>query len=472
MMIMETLQAGNGGNYDLEGSAASANSRAAYKASRGQKYIGFRVAMYVEDGPTEAGRGITTLTLNKSSADVIMGNTLTLTASLNTTAAENITWTSSNKSVATVTGSGTYNTIATITAVSEGATVITAQNSSGTVMATCVVNVVEPAELPNTGETNPYLPTGFNYDGTTTLTTGLTIQDASLNQYVWVVVPKNTTVYDEIGIELDLDSMSEADLAAACGDIEEELQEYATDYRSADYADTWYDGCGIASPDDYNDLKNTMLKSVYQNGGFYIGKYETGTATARNASDDELTDAVIQANAYPYNFVTNAQAQGLASGMASGDHTSSLMFGVQWDLTLKYLQSKGATTEELKGTITGSTNWGNYSNSTYEITNGSAKYWVNSTDGWQDEPYGPKSSGTSVLLSTGADNQLSKMGIYDLAGNVYELTLEQYTSYTSLPCAYRGGYYSYNGGVYPASSRSSLSTSGSYRVGGFRVSLY
>jgi len=321
-----------------------------------------------------------------------------------------------------------------------------------------------------------YLPTGFREVSAATATTGLTIADGAGNEYVWVEVPRNATVYDEIGTELDLDSMSETELATACGNIEEELKEYTIDYRDPyepeAYTDAWYSGCGIASTDDYNDLKNTMLKSVYQNGGFYIGKYETGTATARE-EDDALTDAVIQANAYPYNWVTQSQAQGLASGMASGDHTSSLMFGIQWDLTLKYLQSKGASIGELKGGDgIGSTNWGNYSNSTYEITNGSSKYYTSST-GWKDEPYvEEKTSGTSVLLSTGADSKFSKIGIYDLAGNVFEWTLEQCTSTTYSPCTSRGAGYDRDGGYAPASVRDDNSTVRANAVFGFRVALY
>ena len=57
---------------------------------------------------------------------------------------------------------------------------------------------------------------------------------------------------------------------------------------------------------------------------------------------------VIKQNAYPYNYVTCSQAQTLASNMEHGDRTTSLMFGVQWDLTLKYLEKKGVSTSRLK----------------------------------------------------------------------------------------------------------------------------
>ena len=74
-------------------------------------------------------------------------------------------------------------------------------------------------------------------------------------------------------------------------------------------------------------------------------------------------------------------------------------------------------------------------NNTYNITNTSAKYYISTQ--WTDGAYNKTASG-SVLLSTGASSEFNKAGIYDLAGNVYEWTLE-YTSISVGPCATRGG---------------------------------
>ena len=47
-----------------------------------------------------------------------------------------------------------------------------------------------------------------------------------------------------------------------------------------------------------------MLKSVYKNGGFYVGKYETGIEDEPKTSGSSLTapteTPVIKQNAYPY----------------------------------------------------------------------------------------------------------------------------------------------------------------------------
>ena len=158
--------------------------------------------------------------------------------------------------------------------------------------------------------------------------------------------------------------------------------------------------------------------------------------------------------------------------MKSGNHTSSLMFGVQWDLVLKYLETKGTSQMDLK---TDSTSWGNYINNAWNITNSNSKYAIYDDKlenfDWTSGAYGIKDSDTMVLLSTGASDDFSKQGIYDLAGNVWEWTLE-YTSYSSNACARRGGYYDYYGSSYPAAYRSDYDTTFYNNNLGFRLSLY
>ena len=63
------------------------------------------------------------------------------------------------------------------------------------------------------------------------------------------------------------------------------------------------------------------------------------------------------------------------------------------------------------------------------------------------------------------------MNIYDIAGNVYEWTLEN-TSNTDYPCADRGGYRLVTGSLRPAAYRFNDSTDFSDVGIGFRVSLF
>ena len=297
-----------------------------------------------------------------------------------------------------------------------------------------------------------YLPKGFRQVSGTTLDNGLTIQDSTGNQYVWVEVPKTKEVYPTAGLEIT--EFTESEYTA----IETDLHTYTNDYRESGNKDEYYsdEATGLTS-EQYTQLKQKMLKSVYQNGGFYIGKYETGIENAPKTSGSSSTAPteipVIKQNVYPYNYVTCSQAQTLASNMEHGDRTTSLMFGVQWDLTLKYLETKGTSQADLK---TKSTSWGNYEDNAWNITNENSKYAPNGS-GWTKGAYGKKDSSKEALLSTGASDTFSKQGIYDLAGNVWEWTLEHATYDSSVPCARRGGSYFYFGYINPAVDRNNSS---------------
>ena len=340
----------------------------------------------------------------------------------------------------------------------------------------------QPGEETNGGstsvssnETRPYLPTGFTQVKGTTLKNGLTIQDSTGNQYVWVEVPKAERVYKTAGLEIK--DFTDEEYTK----IEDDLHTYTDVYRDGtSNKDEYYSGVGLTS-DEYTNLKKTMLKSVYQNGGFYIGKYETGIENKPKTSGSSSTEPteipVIKQNAYPYNYVTCSQAQTLASKMESGNHTSSLMFGVQWDLVLKYLETKGTSQADLK---TNSTNWGNYENNLWNITNANSKYAIYDDKlenfDWTSGAYGIKDSDTIVLLSTGASDDFSKQGIYDLAGNVFELTLEHANlisrALVESPCAVRGGDYSSSGSFIHAAYRFMSPTTNFDISLGFRVVLY
>ena len=319
----------------------------------------------------------------------------------------------------------------------------------------------------NKKTTNPYLPEGFTKVGGTSLSNGYTIQDSKGNQYVWVEVPMTDEVYPTAGLNIK-DFTTEEYTA-----IETDLHTYTNDYRNGtSFKDEYYsDAATGLKSEQYTALKQKMLKSVYKNGGFYIGKYETGIESTPKTSGSSTTAPkeipVIKQNAYPYNYVTCSQAQTLASKMESGKYTSSLMFGVQWDLVLKYLETKGTAQADLK---TDSASIGNYYDNLWEITNENSKYAPNGS-GWTSGARGKKELNTSILLSTGASETFSKQGIYDIAGNVSEWTLE-YTSNSYYPCANRGGVYSNNGDVYPAADRDNGTTTFYGTIIGFRVSLF
>ena len=338
-----------------------------------------------------------------------------------------------------------------------------------------------PAEA--TAETAPYFPDNTFTKKEGTIDTGLVIQDASGNEYVWVVVPKslyNNTNYNSNNAKKPSSSTDYAN-------IEYCLQQYTLTYRDGtDYSDTYAadtDNVGwFADATAYNNLKNSMLKSVYENGGFYVGRYEAGIGTNRTKIESQVdgkypvptTVPVSKADAYPYTYVTRTQAQNLASNVNSGTKTSSLMFGVQWDLVLAFM-SKDTTKvnqENLKELISDSKTIGNYQNNLWTIKNANAQYSKDGGDTFKacQNPF-KKESISNILLTTGADSSFSVQNIYDIAGNVIEWTLEKTSEY-SLPCAFRGGRYSDNSSGDPAAVRTYHRATIAGHSIGFRVTLW
>ena len=327
-------------------------------------------------------------------------------------------------------------------------------------------------------ETVPYLPSDdFHYDTSTSIDTGLVIKDANGNEYVWVVVPRTIAVYKTTG--LGKTTFTDADYTS----IENDLKEYTKTYRNGtDNSDTYAaDDKNVgwfADETAYNNLKNSMLKSVYENGGFYVGRYEAGietTGTNRTSNTEKSSDGkytiegmptpVTKADAYPYTYVTRTQAQNLASKVNAGTKTSSLMFGVQWDLVLAFMHNKGNIADSTL--ISNSTAIGNCNDNLWEIKNANAQYLSSGKFVQCPNPF-KKESKSSILLTTGADSSFSVQNIYDLAGNVWEWTLEK-TSFR--PCADRGGGFDVTGSFGRAAGRVINSSDFSYN-GGFRVSLF
>ena len=353
--------------------------------------------------------------------------------------------------------------------------------------------------LPSTEDTTPYYPDGtFSKVSRTNLSNGLVIKDTIGNEYVWIEVPKSLYANSSYNTETETadqkpESPTDYDKIEYC------LHKYTDYYRNGtSFTDTYSSDAatGLTST-EYTKLKQKMLKSVYENGGFWIGRYEAGITTNRKASgtptEAPLSKAGTVENAvYPYTYVTCKQAQTLASQLSTGkSYTSSLMFGVQWDLVLKHIEvkevAKGTELVTIQSALrSDSTSWGNYRDASFTINRGKytdCKNYALSTT-WT--PYNQttsnnfvdsnsvkqvQSSGNGILLTTGASEACKKMNIYDLAGNVWEWTLE-YISDTSHPCARRGGGFNGLGSKNPASYRSYSSTSDSYYYFGFRASLY
>ena len=302
--------------------------------------------------------------------------------------------------------------------------------------------------LPETDDTKPYLPgKGSTILEGTNLENRLVVIDNKNNEWVWIEVPKSIYKNNEYNNGQEITS---AEGEENLKKIENALQKYTEAYKvEENYEDTYFDNCGLESKEKYNELKNKMLKSVFENGGFWIGRYEAGADTYVKSKYDKTSRTVkIQKDKFTYNYVTIAEAQNLATELTTdSSKTSSLMFGIQWRLICKYIEEKKVTTED--GQLIDydmikedSLSIGNYSNSNFEITSQNAQKSTN--EGESYEPIGKgetKAKGNEVLLTTGASDINKVLNIYDLAGNQFEYTLEksEVNNATVMGSSYRAG---------------------------------
>lgn len=281
-----------------------------------------------------------------------------------------------------------------------------------------------------------YIPAGFKISKLSSLNTinkGLVIKnDTTQDEYVWIDVPDNVLAN-----------------ARTLEEIEKALKDYTKDYREEGYDDIYEDGFinltnGDATANSkliYNNLKNNMLQSIKQNGGFYIGRYE-----ASRGSDNKVQS---QRDKQPWYNITVTNAQIAANAVSTNDYTTSLMFGIQWDLVCKFLEETGSKTiDEISKD---SSEWGNYMNSSFEYNNG-----LN------------KEAETQTRCNTGASKRNLSLNIYDLAGNESEFTLERNGNY----CVLRGGAYQKNGNEEPMAIRTKGNITDNFADFGFRVTLF
>ena len=204
--------------------------------------------------------------------------------------------------------------------------------------------------------------------------------------------------------------------------------------------------------------------SVEKNKGYYIGRYEAGDKesteatppTFRTSSSSTSNTITVKAGQAPYNYIKYTDAKSLAEGFSGKQGYTSvkskLVSSYAWDTAIAFIQKTnsdyGNSSEE-----------GNYNNSPTFTYTGIADTEKNKQT---------KANGTSTLIPTGQTTAVNN--IYDMGGNVWELTTESYSGMGS-SCTIRGG--SCTGGFadYPAGSRLG-SSDNAYFSNGVRLTLF
>ena len=269
------------------------------------------------------------------------------------------------------------------------------------------------------------------------------------NQFVWVPVANPSEMYgtdkdgkkwgklyDFSASEITAKNWTEQDGVMSITDAES--------YREPDIVDS--DSSNSVTISQLETEFNNMIASVEKYGGFYIGRYETGNLSQEKAS-------VIKNNSDINNqtwYTMYKKAKGIA---VNGNVTSSMIWGSQWDATMRWMYNSG-NAEKKKYT--------------YDST-GKGNYEAEPID--PEEPIPP-----GEPIATGSIDEYAVNNIYDMAGNVYDRTIEAYNTYGRV---YRGGNYGYRGNGFPASDRrgnrpapSDNRPTFSNDEYGFRVALY
>ena len=350
------------------------------------------------------------------------------------------------------------------------------------------------------------IPMNFNISSESPIlvTEGMIIEDSEQNQYVWIPVFSSEqydwgVVYPNT---LPAKTADESEFTSThISAIKTALKSYTSTYALSSYSDAWYGNAsygkyGYYAEDDteqknliyytngnmtqteYTTLYNNMLKSVYKNGGFYIGRYEMGISVvtsideaqknSRTRSSKEyavsyinstneaptiegMTVPISKANAIGYNYITQSQAQMLAKKLGEKSEysnvISSIMFGVQWDAVCVFIEkfdtNNTATTKSDWLTSNDYCKlWGNYSSSTFKLNQG---YYTptfrNDLLTWSQDCTTEKQANEEIwLCTTGASDQNSSLNIYDFGGNLSEWTLERRNN-PDTTCSIRGSYF-------------------------------
>ncbi len=274
------------------------------------------------------------------------------------------------------------------------------------------------------------VPGGFNIaeDSGTKVEEGIVVEDNSGNQFVWIPV-------GEYNVSTNINST---------GKLTNELSRRtftstgSTLVNGDDLIDSYYYGEGNENSVAKDQIE-TFKTSATNNKGFYIGRYEAGTETERTNITDPLTTPLVQANKYPYVWITRDQAKQQAELMYNGNEyvTSELISSYAWDTALNFICQ---TNEE--------------------------GYLLATT---KDSTYGNINTGSSGKTNTGEYEADNYSNIHDLLGNCYEWTTEYSSLSSSRPCVPRGGRYDSN--TYYAAYRSSNTSNGNPDLS-FRLQFY
>ena len=303
------------------------------------------------------------------------------------------------------------------------------------------------------------IPKGFKIadDSATDVTGGIVIEDATYtntigSQFVWI--PVGT------GEKNAIKKANKETVDIALGRYEFTKNNDGT-IKTSEYSESYTEDTTANHNSDYKnaiakDIEE-FKKSVKNNHGYYIGRYEAGVvdynssvSTSNSNNETNWTGytgdnikLVCKKEQQVWNYVTQNKASKLSRDMYGSEAkvTSDLINSYAWDTAIVFIQKCGTESNS----------------STYSYTAG-----LSLTSKSE-----PQTTGTNILNATKkVDKQCN---IFDMAGNCFEWTTET-SRYSSGPCVYRGGSCNYSDRYTSSRVYSDTSNANSYRS--FRPLLY
>ena len=197
---------------------------------------------------------------------------------------------------------------------------------------------------------------------------------------------------------------------------------------------------------------NAMKASVEKNKGFYVARFEAGNENGKVVSKK---GAMVWNKIFWGTSMTEigtegavAKAKGMYTDKNTYGVTSTLIYGTQWDAIMAWIDPayKTSTCDTSSSYVANSTGKGNYDEEENSIE-------------WKGK-----------VTTCGSSDAYRVKNIYDLAGNVYEWTMESYiekddsgdgepqklsarSTYSTGNRVGRGGGYDGSGSIIPASVR-------------------
>ena len=323
----------------------------------------------------------------------------------------------------------------------------TEQGTLGTVTGSETKNTTVKDSLGN----QVVVPAGFkvvNKDAN--VTDGIVVEDVSHSatagsQFVWI--PVGDVIKDSAGnketITLSRYTFADDNVGTPTDKGSAEIENSFNSGYSHTEINTAPNGNKTAK-ENIESEESGFRKSVKDNHGYYIGRYESRTSTGRKSKTDKLTQITVKPDKYVYNYTTQLQAAELSRGMYSDSNfESDLMNSYAWDTAIVFLQKfdNRANKASLKP----------YSRQNSLNT----------------KSEGLANQGTNNLSDTSKQDVICN--VWDMASNCLEWTTETFSDSCS-PCTGRGGYCTYS--IYYTSIRNNLYTTSSNNNISFRTLLY